>query len=124
VPSRFLCRVGRLGEDGEDGEEEQASSRYRLLTRTSIVTYLSTMATTDTSAAAVGAEIRRLRDALGMTLQEFARHVGIPWQTLQGYETGRVEPSAARLLLIVHRTRRSPEPFRMAMVARAVAAAA
>jgi DNA-binding transcriptional regulator YiaG len=77
-----------------------------------------------TASSAVGAEIRRLRDEMDMTIQEFARHCGIPWQTIQGYETGRVEPSAGRLLLIVHKTRRAPEPFRLSTVARAVAAAA
>lgn len=82
------------------------------------------MGTTDTSAATVGAEIRRLRDEMEMTLQEFAEHCGIPWQTLQGYESGRVEPSAGRLLLIVHKTRRAAQPFRVNAVARAVAMAA
>jgi len=95
------------------------------LTRTSVVPYLSIMSgDTKTASAAVGAEIRRLRDEMGMTLQEFAKHCDIPWQTLQGYESGRMEPSAGRLLLIVHKTRRASEPFRFGAVARAVAAAA
>lgn len=81
-------------------------------------------ADTQTASVAMGAEIRRLRDEMGMTIQEFARHCGIPWQTIQGYETGRTEPSATRLLLIVHKTRRASEPFRLNAVARTVAAAA
>jgi DNA-binding transcriptional regulator YiaG len=72
----------------------------------------------------IGAEIRRLRDSLGMTLQDFGRHVEIPWQTIQAYEGGRAVPPATRLLLIMHATRRAKEPFRVAPVARAVALAA
>lgn len=71
----------------------------------------------------IGIEIRRVRDQLGMTLQDFARHCDIPWQTLAAYETGRVVPPADRLLVIVHATRRAAQPFRVEHVARAVAAA-
>lgn len=81
---------------------------------------MSTSPTTDNSPA-IGAEIRRLRDSLGMTLQDFARHVGIPWQTVQAYEAGRTVPPADRLMLIVHACRRAKEPFQLGRVARAVA---
>lgn len=69
-----------------------------------------------------GKEIRRVRESMGLTLMEFGRHVGLPWQTLQAYEAGRTVPPADRLLLILHATRRAPEPFRVLHVARAIAA--
>lgn len=72
----------------------------------------------------LGAEIRRVRDSLGMTLQEFGEHVGIPWQTVAAYETGRVVPPSDRLLTIVHATRRAPETFRVDRVARELVKAA
>lgn len=78
-----------------------------------------------TAAAApelLGAEIRRVRQSLGMTLKEFGVHVGLPWQTIAGWESGRTTPPADRLLAIVHATRRAPEPFRIERVAREVAA--
>jgi len=74
--------------------------------------------------APIGAEIRRVRHELGMTLKDFAKHCEIPWQTLQAYEVGGVVPPADRLLLIVHATRRASKPFRTEHVARAVAQAA
>jgi DNA-binding transcriptional regulator YiaG len=69
-----------------------------------------------------GEEIRRVRESMGLTLVEFGRHVGLPWQSLQAYEAGRAEPPAKRLFLILHATRRAPEPFRVMHVARALAA--
>jgi len=98
-------------------------------------TYTDTLDVLDTHAYApsmptelkpdpIGAEIRRVRDELGMTLQDFARHCAIPWQTLQAYETGRALPPSDRLLRIVHATRRATTPFRVDRVARAVAQAA
>jgi DNA-binding transcriptional regulator YiaG len=81
------------------------------------------MATPAETKTAIGDEIRRLRDALGMTLQDFGRHVGVPWQTIQAYETGRVMPPADRLFKIVHACRRAKEPFRFEHVARAVGTA-
>jgi DNA-binding transcriptional regulator YiaG len=74
--------------------------------------------------ATIGAEIRRLRDQLGMTLQDFGRHVGVPWQTVAAYETGRSTPPADRLLQIIHATRRAKEPFRVNHVANVLARAA
>jgi DNA-binding transcriptional regulator YiaG len=71
----------------------------------------------------IGAEIRRTRESMGLTLVEFSAHVGLPWQTIQAYETGRVVPPADRLFRILHATRRAPEPFRVGYVARALAAA-
>lgn len=71
----------------------------------------------------IGAEIRRTRASMDLTLEEFAAHVSIPWQTIQAYETGRVVPPADRLLRILHATRRAAEPFRVSRVARALAAA-
>lgn len=72
----------------------------------------------------IGEEIRRVRGELNMSLQAFAQHCEIPWQTIQAYETGRAVPPSDRLLAILHATRRAPVPFRVARVARAVAAAA
>ena len=71
----------------------------------------------------LGAEIRRTRKSMGMTLTEFAVHVGLPWQTLQAYETGLTVPPADRMFKILHAVRRAPEPFRIAHVARTLAAA-
>jgi transcriptional regulator with XRE-family HTH domain len=71
----------------------------------------------------LGAEIRRTRKSMGMTLQEFAVHVGLPWQTLQAYEAGATMPPSDRLFKILHATRRAPEPFRVRHVARVLAAA-
>lgn len=72
----------------------------------------------------IGGEIRRLRSELGLSIQDFAARVEIPWQTIQAYETGRVVPPSDRLLTILHATRRASTPFRLARVARAVALAA
>ena len=80
--------------------------------------------TTEISASPVGAEIGRLRRSLGMTLKDFGRHVGIAWQTVAAYESGRVVPPTDRFLLIVHATRRADLPFQVERVARAVALAA
>lgn len=76
------------------------------------------------AAPPISAEIGRLRKSLGMTLKDFGRHVGIAWQTVAAYETGRVVPPADRLLRIVHATRRAEMPFQVERVARAVALAA
>ncbi len=73
---------------------------------------------------AIGDEIRRLRDTLGMTIKDFAKRANVPWQTLQAYETGRVVPPADRLLQIVHAARNAPKPFRFEFVARTVFAQA
>lgn len=58
-----------------------------------------------------------------MTLVQFGEHVGVPWQTIAAYETGRAEPPAGRLLKIVHATRKADEPFRIERIARAVSSA-
>lgn len=58
-----------------------------------------------------------------LTLQEFSALVGLPWQTLQAYETGRVTPPSDKLFRILHASRRAPEPFRVERVARVLAAA-
>ena len=83
---------------------------------------LAHMATPAENPTAIGEEIRRLRDSFGMTLQDFGRYVGVPWQTVQAYETGRSVPPSDRLLKIVHACRRAKEPFRFGYVARAIAA--
>jgi len=75
-----------------------------------------------TNSSPIGDEIRRVRTTLGLPIQQLARHTGIPWQTLQAYETGRAVPPSDRLLLILHAVRKAPEPFRLARVARALAA--
>lgn len=77
-----------------------------------------------TPPSAIGAEIKRVRESLGLTLMAFGERVGIPWQTIHGYETGRLTPPGDRLLRILHATRKADEPFRIRHVARAVALAA
>lgn len=72
---------------------------------------------------AIGAEIRRTRESMGLTLQEFSALVRTPWQTLQAYETGRAIPPSDRLFRILHVVRRAPQPFRVEHVARVLAAA-
>lgn len=74
------------------------------------------------STSPIGDEIRRVRTELDLTIQQLARRTGIPWQTLQAYETGRTVPPSDRLLVILHAVRKAPEPFRWARVARALAA--
>lgn len=71
----------------------------------------------------IGSEIRRVRESLDMTLEEFGERVGIPWQTISQYETGRATPPADRLFQILHATRSAKRPFRVQHVARALAAA-
>jgi len=70
----------------------------------------------------LGAEIRRTRMSMGLTIVAFAALVELPWQTVQAYETGRVVPPTDRFLRILHATKRAPEPFRVQYVARALAA--
>lgn len=38
-------------------------------------------------------DVRALRDALGMTQEEFAREVGVSFTTVSRWETGRGAPS-------------------------------
>lgn len=71
----------------------------------------------------IGTEIRRTRESMGLTIQAFAVVVGLPWQTLQAYETDRVMPPSDRLFRILHAARKAPEPFRVDRVARVLAAA-
>lgn len=93
------------------------------LTSPSTILMLTCMPNTPVSTP-LGAELRRVRFSLEMTLQEFGEHVGVPWQTIAAYETGRVVPPADRLLAIFHKTRRAPEAFRVDRVARELAKAA
>lgn len=65
-----------------------------------------------------------MRASLGLTLEAFGEHVGIPWQTLAHYESGRAIPAGDRLLMILHAARKAKKPFRVERVARAVALAA
>ena len=58
-----------------------------------------------------------------MTLAQFGEHVGVPWQTIAAYETGRAEPPSGRLLKILHATRKAETPFRIERIARAVSTA-
>ncbi len=82
------------------------------------------MPETPKPSAEIGAEIRRLRSELGITLQEFGDRTGIAWQTLQAYETGRVTPPTDRFLVILHHVRRVQKPFHLQRVAAVCAAAA
>lgn len=68
----------------------------------------------------IGRAIRRARLACGETLQEFAARSGIPWNTLQAYETGRAEPPAGRFLRIVHAARRRQKHVDLTALARGV----
>lgn len=43
--------------------------------------------------ASTADEIRKLREALGMTQEEFAREVGVSFSTVSRWETGRGSPS-------------------------------
>lgn len=79
---------------------------------------------TSTSPDPLGAEIKRVRASLDMTLEAFGALVGIPWQTIHAYETGRTVPPSDRLLAIVHAARKAPKTFRVEHVAREVAKAA
>lgn len=75
-------------------------------------------------ATPLATEIGRVRASLDLTLEEFGELVGIPWQTLAHYESGRAVPAGDRLLRILHATRKAKEPFRVERIARAVALAA
>ena len=80
--------------------------------------------TVATQTEQIGAEIRRVRESLDLTLQQFGERTGIPWQSLQAYEAGRASPPAPRLFLILHATRNAAKPFQVQRVARQVALAA
>jgi len=69
----------------------------------------------------LGAELKRVRESLGLTLAQFGELVGIPWNSVHAYETGRATPPADRFLAIVHASRRAKPPFRFERVARVVA---
>lgn len=69
----------------------------------------------------IGSEIRRLRDAMGLTLVDFGALVNIPWQTIAAYEAERAQPPAMRLLAILHATRGVNPPFRVGRLAKAAA---
>lgn len=47
-------------------------------------------------------QIRELREALGLTQQEFADRIGAAKQSVSSWETGLSEPSIASLLRIVN----------------------
>jgi Zn-dependent peptidase ImmA (M78 family)/DNA-binding XRE family transcriptional regulator len=46
----------------------------------------------------IGAAIRRHREAVGMTVIQLARHLGVSRNTVANYEGGRTEPSASELV--------------------------
>ena len=50
---------------------------------------------------AFGERIKNLRKALALTQQEFADRIGTTRNNIAGYETGRREPSAAAINLII-----------------------
>lgn len=52
----------------------------------------------DSAGADIGAAIRRQREAVGMTVVELARQLGISRNTLANYESGRTEPTASELV--------------------------
>lgn len=47
--------------------------------------------------------IKKLRNDLNMTQQEFAERLGLKRQTIAAYEIGKIEPSDSTLLLICDR---------------------
>lgn len=49
----------------------------------------------------IGERIKELRKALDLTQQEFATKIGTTRNNIAGYETGRREPSAAAINLII-----------------------
>ena len=55
-----------------------------------------------------------MRESLDLTLEEFGELVGIPWQTLHHYESGRAVPSGDRLIQIMHASRKAEKPFQVA----------
>ncbi len=48
----------------------------------------------------VGERIKRVREEKGLTLEEFAKRVGIPKVRLEEIESGRLEPCDATLVYI------------------------
>src|SRR5262245_43371626 len=52
----------------------------------------------ESASADIGAAIRRHREAVGMTVIQLARQLGISRNTLANYEGGRTEPSASELV--------------------------
>lgn len=46
----------------------------------------------------IGALVRRQREAVGMTVIQLARHLGISRNTLANYESGKTEPTASELV--------------------------
>jgi DNA-binding transcriptional regulator YiaG len=94
------------------------------LTDTFVRATFRNVALDNPTSTSIGAEIRRVRDSMGMTLMEFGRHVGIPWQTVGAYEGDRTVPPADRLLQILHATRGAKRPFRVDYLARTVSRAA
>lgn len=95
-----------------------------LLTFTSVDRNITSVATDPNVNETIGAEIKRVRDSLGMTLEQFGERTGIPWQTIAGYESGRAMPPADRLLRILHTTRKAEKPFRADLIANRVVRAA
>jgi DNA-binding transcriptional regulator YiaG len=82
------------------------------------------MTTAPTDVNLLGAEIRRVRESLGLTLMQFGVRVSIPWQTIAAYEAGRAVPPADRFLAIVHAGRKASKPFRVERIAGELARAA
>jgi putative transcriptional regulator len=53
-------------------------------------------------------DIRQLREALGLTQEEFARELGVSFSTVSRWETGRGRPSH----LAIHRIEEARERLR------------
>jgi transcriptional regulator with XRE-family HTH domain len=59
-------------------------------------------------------QIRRLREGLGLTQQEFADRIGVTKQAISAWEIGRSEPSMAKFLRLVNLTGARIESFFLA----------
>jgi transcriptional regulator with XRE-family HTH domain len=59
-------------------------------------------------------QIRRLREGLGLTQQEFADRIGVTKQAISAWEIGRSEPSMAKFLQLVNLTGARIESFFLA----------
>lgn len=60
----------------------------------------------------MGERIKELRKAKNLTQQEFANQIGTTRNNIAGYETGRREPSAAAITLIITKLNVSEEWLR------------
>ncbi len=58
-----------------------------------------------------GEELKRARDAIGLTRQDVATHLGVTIQTVSQWETDKTAPDAQNLLAFLRLLRLIPEDF-------------